>query len=125
MIQYCNGYFPNTPQDCKDKFGNSWKEFVKNQTLALSDAGDNTAVQVFFHGLQIQDLPQLPHTLLEQMAWALLARPEWDILIQPLHASIASETKKIYDGAASPLLTKIIESGYKSAKNVDTTHQEH
>ena len=112
MVQYCNGYLPNNSLNCKEEYGKFWEAFLKNQTLVLSAAGDNTAVEVFSHDLQKEDLARLPHTLLEKMAWALLARPECDVLIQPLHISIASETKKIYDCPTISLLKPIVESGY-------------
>jgi glycosyltransferase involved in cell wall biosynthesis len=54
----------------------------------------------------------IPVNLLEKMTWAILARPDIDLLIQPFHVKIETELPEITDSITSETLKKTAETGF-------------
>lgn len=82
------------------------------QTLEAADDGDMTALHVLNTHLPDREMQRLPATLLETMAWALLVREEWDILVQPMGTAIKSEFNGIMENLSSSNMAEIFEGGF-------------
>ncbi len=65
-----------------------WRRLLSDQTLPEAAADGETVFYLFTLGLTDDEVPERDSTLLERLAWALLARPECAVAVQSVHAAV-------------------------------------
>ncbi len=87
-------------------------DFYRRQTLLPADKDDSRAVEVFISAPSGTILDDLPDTLLEEMAWALLCRPSHELLVQPLHISIDTDCNGLIEHPSDRYIQEVMKTGF-------------
>ncbi|WP_321491628.1 glycosyltransferase family 4 protein [uncultured Desulfobacter sp.] len=87
-------------------------DFYSRQTLLPADKNDSRAVEVFINAPSDSSLEELPDTLLEKMAWALLCRPSHELLVQPLHISIDTDCNGLIEHPSDRYIQEVMKTGF-------------
>src|SRR5262245_5276908 len=91
----------------------AWREYFSRQTLPeVEEDGDAEAFGLLAVGLPDALPAHLPRTLLEEMAWALIARTTCEAVVRPLHVSLDPDHPPALGPGTPEAIRPILESGF-------------
>ena len=106
------GYVLFEGPQTQDQLPTNWAKYFSKQTLKSAQLSDHTAFRIVVSGLPQNVPPTLSNTLLEQLAWGLLARPNCQIIVQPLYVSIKTKQPTTITQCYLSQFEHIINSGF-------------
>lgn len=112
MSFQCKGYVRTDNSGFDKRLLQILDSFYSRQTLLPVEKHSENTIEVLTSIRPESTLDNLSDAFLEQMAWALLSRPDDDLLIQPLYVTLDSDVNGIMDHPPEGVVQKIIETGF-------------
>lgn len=102
-----------------------WEKLFNNQTLRRVHSADGHTYFLVCVGLPEHVSSHLSAGLLEEMLWAIFARPHYHAVIHPLYLSTCPEFPLTVHAADGKVLHKVLYSGYIALVRPDVVlHEE-
>ncbi len=108
----CGGYVLIKASQDKGHLPAKWDKYFSKQSLKAAQPSEQTAFRVVVSNLP-QTIPSnLSNTLLEQLAWGLLTRPDCQVIVQPLYVSLNLKHPATITQCYSSQIHYIINNGF-------------